>query len=219
MKYFLAILFFCFCACHCHAQTKVYTGKINGKYEIEMHLRTFGKETYGYYFYKTQNKPIPLHAKQNGYKIKLLEGDETENNVFFDGALNGKSFKGYWRNVTAKKTLPFSLTEIKTEKTDAEKAKYSGIYKIFGNDKEKTLDIKYINDKYFYFEISLGSSTCTGYINGIAETQTTGQGTYHDEGCKQLSFTFKDRSAEITEDSCDGYHGSACEFSGTYPKK
>lgn len=205
-----------FFAPHTYAQTKVYTGKIDNKYEIEMHLITVKDGTYGYYVYKNKNVPIPLYL-DGKKKQQLIEGDPYDD-IYFAIDAYGKTISGTWNDHRGKKSFPFSVTQTGTETVSNSIAGYATEYGIEKKEYVKGLGIQPINNKYVYFEITVGSESCVGHLSGIAKITGPGKTVFKDGNCT-LNFIFGNKQATLTETDCAMHHGLHCDFTGVYKSK
>jgi hypothetical protein len=199
-----------------YGQVKVYTGKINNKYAIEMHLLMLKDGMYGYYFYKSINNPIPLHLSSKKDN-KLLERDDQKENVYFEILQHGNTITGNWHDEKNKKCLPFSVTETSSETISVKSKKISGNY-LLDSLAQKELDIYSIHDNIIYFELTVVSGNCTGNLNGIANRYNNTV-YYSGKDCGKLFFDLYDRGVVIREHECSNAHGKNCSFEGIYIKQ
>ncbi|MCW3122289.1 MAG: hypothetical protein JWQ38_1781 [Flavipsychrobacter sp.] len=181
-----------------------------------MHLRTTAKGIYGYYSYTSKNVPIPLHSDKSENKIKLIEGQLYEDDVFFEGKIAGDVFKGNWVDKNNKISFPFVLTHTGTETIAGSNSTVSGNYTHQDKALTKELQITSINNSYLYFDLSVGSPDCAILLIDIAKITTPGKAVFSDARCKQVSFSFSTNTANITEKDCEAYDGYNCPFAGKY---
>ncbi len=88
----------------------VFTGYIDGKYEIVMNLLSYGSHFKGIYYYTKNERPIDIEGDidEDG-QLTLTEtvvGDVTGQ---FLGEFNGYGYSGYWMSPDGEKTLIFKL--------------------------------------------------------------------------------------------------------------
>src|SRR5579872_2277592 len=168
MKYLTTVLLL-FTAIATHAQTKVYSGWIDSKREIEMHLSITNKDTCGYYFYKDKKIPvlIPLHTMRGEKTLKLIEGDDLEGGAYFEGYFEDIVFSGAWHSASTKaKPLHFLLNQINTETVNEENEKLTGEYLIEDSSQTKDVDITCVNNHYMIVQLFVGSENCAVYFIG-----------------------------------------------------
>ncbi len=82
-----------------------------------------------------------------------------------------------------------------------------------------SVDLEYITDDLFCFEISNGTeSGCTGYLKGLIKLTDLNKGHYSGNLCENLTFSLITNELSITEKNCD-LHGIRCPFDGKYKKE
>ena len=82
-----------------------------------------------------------------------------------------------------------------------------------------SIDLKYITDDLFCFEISNGTeSGCVGYLKGLIKLTDFNKGNYSSDSCEKLDFVISANELAVTENNCD-FHGMSCPFDGKYKKK
>jgi len=205
--------------------TKTYEGNINHSYAIKMTLTKKGAKLSGTYHYKSKGKLLKLDGNiDNTGKIHLKEFDNTGNMTgIFDGQLKAGTITGYWKKPDASKIMPFSVSEIKSQK---QKNSLTGNYvgeayqDIYDDLSGQFLIIKQDSPDSFYFTIDVDKSgNCSGFIDGTA-ILNKGIWEYSErEGCI-LTFKFGNKQVELEEnEGCVGYHGASCSFVGNYYKK
>jgi hypothetical protein len=215
MRYWLLLLL---CTLHAvsYGQVKIYTGKINNKYAIEMHLLPVKDKLYGYYFYKTINHPIPLHRSPK-HENKLVERDTREEQVYFEILQNGSTISGNWHDEKNNKCVPFSVTESGTEELSTHARKLCGNY-LLDSMTIKELNVYSIHDNIIYFELTAVSGNCTGNLNGIANVYNN-TAYYSSKDCGKLFLGLYEKGIIISEKDCSPSHGKNCSFEGIYIKQ
>ena len=200
------------------------SGNISDKYRIKMTLTFDGDHVLGFYFYEKYQSNIFLEGFIKGDQITLNEvcnNDSDCKNVFV-GSIKNNFFSGIWSDKVKNITLSFhtiidSNNNISIPKEIIE---IEGFYEeIFNSNKNtSTVELKYIFDDLFYFEISTADqSGCSGQIEGLINLIGLKSGKYSNKYCEEILFTILNNNLIVTEKQCD-FHGIYCFFSGEYKK-
>lgn len=211
------------------AQTKnriiQLSGTLSDKYPIKMTLTLNGNEVLGFYFYEKYKSKILLEGQIKGDKITLNESPDidSEFSIGFIGTLKSDSFFGIWTDKYKKRTLNFkahidSDNLIIVPNTIAHiQGTYTNIYS--SNDFISSVNLKYITDNLFCFQISNGTEFgCVGYVKGLIKLTDLNKGNYSGDSCEKLTFSLLTNELTIIEKNCD-LHGIRCPFDGKYKKK
>jgi hypothetical protein len=110
---------------------KHYTGLINNKYKIFMHLTTTGNKIKGKYRYATQKTWLTVEGTLTAPtgEIHLVEGDGAKITGRFDGNAKDSVITGTWSNAAKTKQLPF---EVNTDHKDVV-AKFEVTFSVDGD--------------------------------------------------------------------------------------
>lgn len=211
------------------AQTSMRTmqlsGTISDKYPIKMTLTFNGDKVLGFYFYEKFKTNILLEGQIKEGKINLNESPDYESDfkIGFIGDLKDDSYSGFWTDKDKNKTLTFKTTVDSDHLITIAKSttEIEGTYdNIMSSDNFfSSVDLKYITDDLFCFEISNGTeSGCVGYIKGLIKLVNLKNGIYSGDSCEKLDFTLSTNKLTITETNCD-FYGMRCPFDGKYKKR
>ena len=229
MKNIILILLGLIITINLSAQTSRRTielsGSISDKYPIKMTLTFKGDKVLGFYFYEKYKSKILLEGQINGDKITLIESPdyESEFTIGFIGDLNGDSFSGIWTDKDKNKSLNFKTSKDSDNLIAIPNniAEIEGNYENIHSSDEffSSVDLKYITDDLFCFEISNGTeSGCTGYVKGLINLTDLSKGKYSGDSCEELNLIITTNELTVTENNCD-LHGMRCPFDGEYKKK
>lgn len=83
-----------------------YTGKLNERTRIGLHLEYNGDNVSGFYFYDKVKKKINVIGRREGDRL-ILSATVPEGMESFEGLLEGGQFKGIWSNAMKNKKYPF----------------------------------------------------------------------------------------------------------------
>jgi hypothetical protein len=179
----------------------------------------------GFYYYEKYKSKILLEGQIKGDKITLKESPdyESEFKIGFIGDLKGDSLSGVWTDKDKNKTLNFKTTVDSDNLTTIAKiaTEIEGTYEnTMSSDKFfSSVDLKYITDDLYYFEISNGTeSGCVGYLKGLIKLVDLKNGIYSGDSCEKLDFKLSTNELTLSETNCD-LHGYGCPFDGKYKKK
>jgi len=98
---------------------RVYTGKLDGKYEIVMQIYNSDGNSYlGTYYYTKYKTPIALSGKidNNNNTLSLEEMPNGFVTGYFIGRLTSDGFDGIWQDAKDTKTMDCTLRYVKTNK-------------------------------------------------------------------------------------------------------
>ncbi len=201
------------------------SGTILDKYPIKMTLNIKGDKVLGFYYYEKYKSKILLEGQINEGKVTLKESPdfESEFKIGFIGDLKGDSFSGVWTDKDKNKTLNFK-TSVDFDKLVIIPDKIINIEGTYDNIRSSdkffsSIDLKYITDDLFCFEISNGTeSGCVGYLKGLIKMTDLNQGKYSGNSCEKLDFIITTNELTVNENNCD-FHGMSCPFDGKYKKK
>lgn len=202
-----------------------FSGTISEKYPIKMTLTIQNEKVTGYYYYEKYKTKILLSGQIQGDKITLKESPDYESDfkTGFIGDFKNSEFNGNWTDKVKGKSLKFKAS------ADSDKPiivsnkilEIEGAYEdVMSSDKYfSSLDLQYISDDLFCFEISNGTeSGCIGYLKGLISLTDLTNGIYSGESCEEIKFIFSKNELTLIEKNCE-LHGMKCPFEGKYKKK
>lgn len=201
------------------------SGSISEKGTIEMVLTIQNSIVSGYYFHEKHQAKILLGGYIQGKNITLKESPDYDSKFQIGFMANFKDtiITGYWIDKINGKTLPFKVVVDSDNKlfiSDRIKQIEGNYENIYNSEKLiGTIDLEYISDNWFCFEISNGTSKgCSGYLKRLIEFPDLTSGVYLDSSCEELKFVFDSGTIIVTEKKCD-WHGMICPFTGEYRKR
>jgi len=202
-----------------------FSGIVSEKYPIKMTLTIQNDKVLGFYYYEKYKSKILLSGQIQDTKITLNESPdyESEFKIGFIGDFKDKMFAGIWTDKTKAKTLNFKVIADtdKLMEITSQISRIEGTYEnVVSSEKYiSSIDLKYILDDLFCFEISNGTeSGCVGYLKGLIKLTNLTNGIYSGDSCEEIKISVSSNELALTEKSCD-LHGMRCPFEGKYKKK
>ncbi|MCL9806484.1 hypothetical protein NAT51_13185 [Flavobacterium amniphilum] len=211
---------------------KTYNGFLNESIPFFMRLEYSDSGVSGEYEYVKVGKVVRLEGYLEKDSLFLKEFDEKKNHTAtFKGVVskNRSEVSGKWFSNIAPHVYVFKMGEGKKVVKRKEEVVLEGEYESAsyseGDDEVDeedgdggyvaTLSIRKETDTKYYFQILVGSTNCTGEVDGYFVIDENGMGRYSSEDCRELVFKFGKNKVEVTESDC-GLHGMSCSFADTY---
>ncbi len=88
----------------------VFSGYIDGKYEIVMNLLNYGAHYKGNYYYTKNERPIELEGDFEDGQLTLTEKVDGNVTGMFMGEYDGLNYSGYWMSPDGERSLIFKVT-------------------------------------------------------------------------------------------------------------
>ena len=222
---FLGLIIFINLSAQTSRRIMEFSGTISDKYPIKMTLSVNDNEVLGFYYYEKFKTKILLEGQIQENKLILKESPDYES-IFkkgFIGNLIDSIFTGIWSDDYAQKKLNFMVRLVNDNYiiVPEEIIKIEGIYEVSVNSKDyySSLNLKYITDSIFCFEISNGTqSGCIGYLKNLIKLSDLSFGIFSGDLCEEIKFSVLSREILITEKNCE-WHGMSCPFDGKYIKE
>jgi hypothetical protein len=192
---------------------RCFRGKINDKYNIEMHLDGTDGFLSGYYQYKSIGKRIKIHGETNedgSWFLKEFDNSGNQTGVFELYSLDSNIIQGVWYKPDNSSVMPFILVAEKPLKIAEQQlcdTSYPALTYLNGafacsgivDNKEitRTLAIEYIRLNKFQYSIEVtDASEIIDFSEGQIAVDSLGNGKT-DNPDEQLLFKIKKESVSI----------------------